>query len=194
MKIDHFKEQQRELFEEFKGEEAPKKPPKIFGREKRFLLSVSFDTLLLGIVLSLMTALLLYAVGVEIGRRQKRMLPVVEKRELLPTVETKVPPAQPPQETPKPKQVQQKPNLKPIVQQPLLIGAYTIQVASYRQTGPAQKALEPLKKKGYGAFLLTDSGSAKIAVCVGNFAKAPEAQRQLKELKQMYPDCFVRKR
>ena len=190
MKIDHFKEQQRELFEEFKGEEAPKKPSKIFGRERRFLLSVSFDTLLLVVVLALMTALLLYAAGVEIGRRQGG---------LLPTVKTESSPMQPPKETPKPKQTQQKPSLKPqeakpVVQQPPLIGPYTIQVASYRQTGPAQKALEPLKKKGYAPFLLTDSGSATIAVCVGNFAKVADAQQTLKELKRLYSDCFVRKR
>ena len=186
MKIENIKEQQRELFDQFEQGEAPRKASRIFGKEKRFSLSVSFDMLLLYLILSLMVALLVYAAGVEIGRRNQRMLPVKASAIPLPRVK----------ETQKPKRASAAfpaaPQAKPVSPPPA--GVYTIQVASYRQTGPAEKAMEALKQKGYAGFILTESGSDKIAVCVGNFAKVAEAQPKLKELKSLHPDCFVRKR
>ncbi len=183
MKIEKFKEQQRELFEQFGGSGEPKKPQKLFGGEKRFFLSVSRDTLLLALILSLMAALLFYATGVEIGRHRQKMLPVAEKKEAPPQPVVKQPiPAVVP--------VSPKPKTAP---QPVLSGAYTIQVISYRQTGPAERTLGNLKKRGIPAFVVTGPGGA-VAVCVGSFAKASEAQQQLKELKQLYPDCFLRKK
>ena len=165
MKIENIKEQQRELFEQFGRGETPKKPSKIFGREKRFLLSVSLDMLLLYFILSLMVALLLYAAGVEIGRRHQRIVPVVEKGQTAPIVQPEIAPPvvsiplPRSKEAPKPKQAQlarppvsEPKKQKPVPQQPVPGAPYTIQVASYRQSGPAGKAVETLKKRGIPPF------------------------------------------
>jgi len=203
MKIEKFTEQQRELFEQFEGAEK-KKPLRMFGkREERLSFSVSLDTLLLSGALLLTIAAVLYSVGVEIGREHQRMVPVlkqpatVEVKPSLPTPEpVSAPSAAPsikPAPAPKPLKATQKPAVSPPAQPPpSLSGSYTIQILSFGQRRPAEKALETLRQRGYSGFLLT--GPRATAVCVGNFARASDAQTQLRELQRLYPGSFVRKK
>ena len=193
MMIEKFTEQQKELFGQFEGTQEKRKSSKLLGKEERLSLSVSFDTLLLFGILLVMVCVLIYSTGVEIGRHHQKMLPVNEQKEaerkekegaLLQSPES-LPPSIPLQVSkPLPKPVEKKPAEKK--------GEYTIQVLSYRQSQPAEQALSTLRKKGFSAFFLT--GPQGIAVCVGNFTNSSEAQKTFKELKTLYPDCFIRKR
>ena len=194
MKIEKFMEQQKELFDQFEGTEEKKKSLRGVTREERFSFSVSFDTLLLGGILLLMVSVLIYSTGVEIGRHHQKMLPVnpqgVSLQSVAPPPVTVVLPASKPASQSVAKTVE-KPTVK-VVPKTEKGGGVTIQVLSYRQSQPAEQALSVLRKKGYAAFLLTTPQG--VVVCVGNFAKSSEAQPTLKELKALYPDCFVRKK
>ena len=199
MKIDKFTEQQRELFEQFEGAEK-KRPLRMFGkREERFSFSVSLDTLLLSGALLLTIAVILYSVGVEIGREHQKTVPVLkqparaEVKQPPPTPEPVPAPSAKPAPAPKPLKATQKPAVSPPAQPPpSLSGSYTIQILSFGQRRPAEKALETLRQRGYSGFLLT--GPRATAVCVGNFARASDAQTQLRELQRLYPGSFVRKK
>jgi len=76
-------------------------------------------------------------------------------------------------------------------QPPALIGAYTIQVASYLTKSMAQKEAAALKGKGHLTQLLTKG--KYIVVCVGNFSNQNSAEPLLTELKKRYRDCRIRR-
>jgi len=185
MKTEKFTERQKELFEEFEARRE-KKPLGALGDQPRKLsFFVSTDALLLVGILLLTAAIVVYAVGVEIGRRHHRMIPIVEDVEKKEAV-TPLP------SRPAVSLSQPSPTLKAKGGTSPSKGGYTIQVAHYRQSGPAQRTVEALRKKGYSAFL--DTSSTGVSVCVGEFKKNSEAQTSLSELRKLYPDAFVRNR
>lgn len=71
------------------------------------------------------------------------------------------------------------------------VGAYTIQVASFKSGALAQQEAQVLKKKGINPVILT-SGSYTI-LCVGNFISKKEAQPVLSELQKKYRGCYIRR-
>src|SRR3989338_1286609 len=70
-------------------------------------------------------------------------------------------------------------------------GAFTIQVASFKEKGKAQMEAKRLKSRGYEIFVLS-KGKHSI-VCVGKFAIKDEAAAFSNKLKNTYNDCLVRR-
>ncbi len=79
---------------------------------------------------------------------------------------------------------------------PLSGKAYTIQVASFKDEGRAQKALTQTKDKGYpDAFIdskARSDGGVNYQICVGRFGVMAEAKNFLAKLQQDYKDGFIR--
>ena len=69
--------------------------------------------------------------------------------------------------------------------------AYTIQVASFKQSRYAKKEADILKQKGYDIFVINKGDHA--IVCVGKFFEKQEAVSTQKKLKKQYKDCLVRR-
>lgn len=68
---------------------------------------------------------------------------------------------------------------------------YRIQVASFRTSSSAQKEAEKLKSRGFPVN--TNQSGNYAVVYVGNFKERSEAEAKLKKLKNLYPDCILRK-
>ncbi|MDP8259675.1 MAG: SPOR domain-containing protein [Candidatus Gygaella obscura] len=70
---------------------------------------------------------------------------------------------------------------------------YTIQLATFTSTDYAQTEAKRLLKKGFNAFTLNTG--KHVVVCWGKFTSKNTAKSssQLKALKEIYEDCFVRK-
>ncbi|MEW5895251.1 MAG: SPOR domain-containing protein [Candidatus Omnitrophota bacterium] len=67
---------------------------------------------------------------------------------------------------------------------------HTIQVASFKEKGRAQREADDLIKAGYEAFI-AGKGSYYI-VCVGRFADSNQAKSVYRGLKKKYSDCYIR--
>lgn len=70
-------------------------------------------------------------------------------------------------------------------------GAYTIQIASFKEGEYAKKEAADLGKRGYDIFILP-KGNYSI-VCVGKFSRQEQARIMLGELKRKYKDCIIRR-
>ena len=68
-------------------------------------------------------------------------------------------------------------------------GAYTVQVASYKFEGPAQRAADLLKQKGFKDVYVLPKGSYTI-VCVGNFQRKEDSSDTRRQLKSLYRDSL----
>jgi len=68
---------------------------------------------------------------------------------------------------------------------------YTIQLASFKNSGLARKEAEALKKRGFTPFIAL-KGNYSI-LCVGNFNSKENAKPLLSEIKKIYPDSFIRR-
>ncbi len=71
-------------------------------------------------------------------------------------------------------------------------GAYTVQVATYKNEGPAQRAADVLKQKGFKDVYVLPKGSYTI-VCVGNFQRKEDSSDTRRQLKSLYRDSLVRR-
>ncbi|MBN3038833.1 MAG: SPOR domain-containing protein [Candidatus Omnitrophica bacterium] len=68
---------------------------------------------------------------------------------------------------------------------------YTIQVATFLKSSSVEKEVQRLKNKGYESFIVSKGKYTEI--CIGKYKHKNEAATDLKELKRLYGDCFVRK-
>lgn len=71
-------------------------------------------------------------------------------------------------------------------------GAYTVQVATYKNERPAQRAADLLKQKGFKDVYVLPKGSYTI-VCVGNFQRKEDSSDTRRQLKGLYRDSLVRR-
>ena len=71
------------------------------------------------------------------------------------------------------------------------ISKYTIQVASFKSKGYAQKEVARLAKRGMQATIVRKGNY--VVVYVGDFSQKKEADVSLNQLKQTYRDCFIRR-
>ncbi len=71
-------------------------------------------------------------------------------------------------------------------------GAYTLQVASYKNTQPAQREADKLKQKGFRDVYVLPKG-AYVIVCVGNFTRKEDASSVKRQLKNRYQDFVIRR-
>ena len=161
---------QKEFFDET-GEKDKEKRSFLRPKErKKISFSSSFDTVLLGILILVMSAVIVYTVGVEVGRQRKRWVkdPSAPKRIQVPPKEARI-------------------AAKPIT------GKYTLQVASFTSKDAAQQSLERTKQGNPGTevFLI---GTQQFALCVGSYETRADADHALLEFRKQYRDAFVRNR
>lgn len=68
---------------------------------------------------------------------------------------------------------------------------YTVQAVTYRSQPRAQSEVAQLTQKGYAARMVVQ-GSLYV-VCVGEYSSRDEAQKDLRALKRIYSDSYLRK-
>jgi cell division septation protein DedD len=68
---------------------------------------------------------------------------------------------------------------------------YTVQVVTYRSQSRAQSEVTQLSQKGYAARMIVRG--ALYVVCVGEYSGRYDAQKDLRALKRIYPDSYLRK-
>ena len=68
---------------------------------------------------------------------------------------------------------------------------YTIQVASFKTEKSARREADKLQQQGVSTSLLNKGNY--VCVCVGRFNEKQAAVVSLKELKETYQDCFIRR-
>lgn len=135
----------------------------ILGYEKAILLLIGF----------IITAVVSFSLGVE---KQKRDAAQATRLDLaLPR-------------TPKDNYPQEKPA---VLKEANPLYNYTVQVASYQSRAFAQKEADLLQKKGLSYKIISKKGG--LILCVGNFSDKKMALSLLSELKERYPDCFIRR-
>ncbi len=159
------KDHQAEFFADLPT--ASGKPNKVKFRLSKVALSLSYENIFLLTIGLIMLLIVCYSLGVEKGKRfvqlkSEEIAIEQEQAQELPAVET---------EEPKQKKTY-------------------IQVASFRSEKYARKEIERLKNKGYQSYL-TQWGKFQV-VCVGNYQDRKAAAEDLRKLKQIYGDCYVR--
>jgi len=176
-------ETQKELFNEY-GEKKRKRRFFQSSQRPEVVFTLSSDTLLLLFVLLAMGAVILYTVGVEMGKKKdlaflEEITVPKEMARSLPEPEVSLPEALPP---------------PPVqVAPPVVEGKFTVQVASLRDRAAVDRALEHLKSRiQQEAFFI--KGSEHYAICVGSYGTRQEADYALRELQRWYDDAFVRNR
>ena len=90
-----------------------------------------------------------------------------------------------PASTPTPKERRTSP--KKLVEQR---GTFAIQVVSYSQPSLAQQELARLQQRGETAFLVQKDG--RMVLFVGPFPTKSNASAKLADIRQRYRDCFIR--
>ncbi|MFH1640346.1 MAG: SPOR domain-containing protein [Candidatus Omnitrophota bacterium] len=68
---------------------------------------------------------------------------------------------------------------------------FTVQVASYKTMGSAEKEAEHLRKRGFSPLVVPKGNF--LVVCVGSFTNKKEAETLLTKLKSKYHDCYIRR-
>ena len=75
---------------------------------------------------------------------------------------------------------------------PVVTGAYTLQVASYKGIKSAQREADKLKQKGFDNVYVLPKGTYTI-VCVGNFQNKEDASGVKRQLNNRYQGSVVRR-
>lgn len=188
-------QKQQELFEEFIIRE--KRKSKLFGAfkfkkpifpQQRLTFSFSYETLIIALIGVVLSASILFSLGVERGRSLEFSSAISSPVAVQPVTETtvseiKISPVNAVIE--QPAEVQKEATVKP--DKP-----FTIQVASYKTRDLAEKELTRLKKKGYSSDILKKGDY--FILCVGSYAKKELANQALPYWERQYKGCIVRKR
>lgn len=157
----------------------------IWGYEKTILI-------IIGIII---TSVISFSLGVDKGRKislsnNNQRLDVALKTEAgvkaaaTKQVTRQQQPVEPLKQTER-QNISEEPKVKELIQ------AYTIQLASYKTRGFAEREAQALKKEGLPPVVLSKGGYAVL--CVGNFSTKQAAQQLLSELKKRYQDCRIRR-
>lgn len=158
----------------------------IWGYEKTILI-------IIGIMI---TSVISFSLGVEKGRKislsnNSQRLDVALKTETrtkaaaTKQVTRQQQPVEPLKQTEK-QNISEEPKVKELIQ------AYTIQLASYKTRGFAEREAQALKKEGLPPPVVLSKGGYAV-LCVGNFSSKQAAQQLLSELKKRYQDCRIRR-
>ena len=199
----NYKEAQFELFPDSSSAAQDLERPRALSAQ----LTMTGENLVILAIAGIMCLLLSFSIGVERGKRVS--LPrTAEPKTVLsePAVVTVV--QKPVAEKSEPAEVTRKiaiplPNVstqalkkeKEIprqIQKALPVGAFTVQVASYKSEKVAGKEADSLKKKGYRDVYVVPKG-AYVIVCVGNFSSKSDAKAYTSKLKNRYVDTVVRR-
>ncbi len=174
------KEFQRELFRSPDRFRAPLKRHQ-FILPRRVTITIRLERLIFISITALMVMLVIYALGVEKGKRlvmvnreraekeeakgMRQAMP--EKSQIAAGVQEKLG-----EETAPPKQ-------------------YAVQVATFRKKTSADEEVKRLEKYGHKINVI-DAGDY-YQVCVGEFISEGDANKMLKILRNRYKDCYVKK-
>lgn len=170
------KDKQAEFFSDLP--QPKKKTKKKAFALTRIAISLSYENLIFLTIGSVMILMVSYSLGVERGKSltQVKIAAVeVEAEEK----ETKEAPAE------KSPEVQKKK-----IKTEVASGKYTIQVATLRRTNSVEQELKRLENRGYAPFVINRGKFSEI--CVGDYKDKDEAYIDLKRLKSLYVDCYMR--
>lgn len=170
--------------------------------------TVHADHLVLLAIVGLVSVSVVFALGVERGKRLALSdaspsdlqaaftgSPTPQPLEAKTTSTVSSPPVNtaPPQTAPSPMKT---PVPKKTLKTPVRVASessgsgFAIQVVSYRNPIFAQQELQRLRRQGEQAFLVRQTD--RMLLCVGPFPSKARASEKLTSLKQRYQDCFVR--
>ncbi len=216
--------QQKELFEF----EKPKKPFSNFSRffpkadfEGRVLVTLTPEQIILLAIAVLLSLVVIYAVGVEQGRKNQVDKPAVlnasaevelksaqsffattQVRRAASGVQShpvniakRVAPVSAPAIKLKPSLPAAIPALPAVTDRPTdTVGRYTIAAATFKGRESAVQALNELRREGLNAFLIQKA--AYLVVCVGAYEDMNNAQavKDLARVRQRYKDAYIKTR
>ncbi len=151
-------------------------------------LQVRYDQLVLASIGGLVGLTIVFASGVERGKRLAR----TERPIVAPVPQTAKAPATPEVLSTK----RSEPVVSPAMPKaaapsvPALKKGYAVQVVTYSQPQLATREVRRLKDQGEDAFVITNG--ARTMVYVGPFTSKGHAQKKVSLLKPRYGDCFVK--
>jgi cell division septation protein DedD len=195
-------EKQGELFPEFRITSIRK--PKHFIRQdialrKKIALKISYENLILLFIAFIMLLVIFFSLGVERGKRialRSNRIKIIEHSENIveknvadKTEKIKVGPFNA-REPSKIKLVKNNTAIKQDIAD-TTAKPYTIQVIAVKKQKNAKKEIQRLKKEGYEAFLIP--AKEWLQVCVGKYVNKADAKKDLANLRERYPTCYLRK-
>jgi len=179
------KEYQAELFEDFKDKESRLKyiAKKIIPGQKHTVVHLSFEAVILCVILIILGLIVSFAVGVEAGKK-RAALPVktVTKKKQIKSSVVKSPV--------KTAAVQVSAGKTEAVSSGYKL--FTIQVISTKDKSVALAMAKELKVLGYSSTVLYNEGTYQV--CAGAYATREEAQKYAAKLHGVYKGCFVKNR
>lgn len=187
-------QKQQELFEEFVIRE--KRKGKLFGAFKfkkpifpqhRLTFNFSYEALIITLIGVVLSASILFSLGVERGRSLEFTAPVTETA----LNEIKIAPSVNAAEE-RPAEVQRQPEVKKAAALPSKDKPFMIQLASYKTRDTAEKEAAHLKSKGYISDILKKGDY--FVLCVGSYAKKELASQALPYWERQYKGSVVKKR
>jgi len=185
------KENQKELFDEFKTEEKGFKLFKNKGRlsqNRIFLFQLSIEKLFFLLIALVLVIVVTFCFGVERGKCiASGPRPIVAaavqskpaERQVINTIQVKVKPAMVTNVATKNSLAKGKPG-----------EIYTIRIAAYVNKKSAADLSAKIRQSGFPAYIRT-SGNFYI-ICVGDYTDKKQADRALLELKKIYKDCYIK--
>lgn len=180
------KEDQGEFFPEFKASEDKRFAyfKKDFAIGRNTILSVSWKSLIFFFIALIMLIALFFSMGVEKGRRlaaknTRASEPMIhsakaQTNESRPANKVKTAPAE----------IASSANEK-------IARPYTIQIMALKKGEDTQKEVARLSAAGYEAFVI--SSGAWHQICIGRYAAQEDAYKNMRSIKQKYPDSYIRK-
>lgn len=157
-----------ELFEDFSEPRQPKlRFRKKFWPQQKMTLVLPYERAIFGLIALIMVLLIAFALGMERGRHTYGYI----ARE-------------------SPIKIEHAPIELVTEKKEEKLGFFTIQVATFTKQDLAQLEKERLIKGGFDASLA--KSDKYIQICVGHFKSKKDAEGELKRLKAMYKDCYIR--
>ncbi len=168
MNENYNKEEQREFFPEFKS--SGKRRFEYFKKDltlgKKMILSISWENLVLSVIVLIMLLALFFSLGVEKGKVTAMKKEPTPAERVQPTFAT-------------PLKVEK------------VTGPYTIQVMALKKIEDAQKEAASLNGMGYKAFLIQSGGL--YGICIGRYSTPADANNGVIQIKGKYPSAYIRK-
>ncbi|OGW84016.1 MAG: hypothetical protein A3C47_01415 [Omnitrophica bacterium RIFCSPHIGHO2_02_FULL_51_18] len=196
---------QQEFFGDLGAPASKSKPrfPSLQKAQKPILISTSIEQILLAGILLVLTACLVFFLGILRGKSlttsarpgiasvkpaaatpQGRNSTVRQPSVSVASMDRKIAQAQ--QATLKAKEA------LPGALVPGLGKPYTIQLVTYKKEDLAEKEVAGLRKKGHTAFIIPSGDYYQV--CAGQYVSKEDAHRNLKNFSDKFRDCFIRRR
>ena len=196
------REKQGELFTEFETQKT-KKPGYFFRRDialgKKITLNLSYENLLLFIIVFIMLLVVFFSLGVEKGKRATvkhvkaeaytRLHGLTEKEEVVEEEKSEViASAIDKNEGSLAIETGEMTEKK---ESDVLVKMYTIQLIALKSEKNTEREMRHLKDEGYEVFIIPSK--EWLQVCVGRYANKEESKADFEILKSRYPSCYFRK-